>query len=88
MPLYEFCCATCGRFERSLHLDQPHDDVVCPRCGRPAARVFTPPGVRTAGGPVASASPGDRARYDRARTGEPVVTGPPTGRRLRHHHRH
>lgn len=88
MPLYEFRCPQCGPFDRWLGFDETKDDLTCPTCTRPAPRVFTAPGVRTTGGPLASVSRGDRARYDRARTGEPTVTGPPSGRRLRHQHRH
>ena len=88
MPPYEFRCAHCGTFERHLDLRQSTDRVPCPDCAGPTTRVYTPPGLRTTGGPLASAAKADRARYERAVTGEPTVTGPPQGRRLDHRHRH
>ena len=83
MPLYQFHCDHCGAFDQRLDFQQAKDDRTCPSCARPARRVFTAPGVRTAAGPIAQASAQDRARFDQARTGEPTVTGPPAGRRLR-----
>ena len=88
MPTYEFRCPHCGPFERRRELAESGDPTTCPQCGVYARRIYSVPGVRTSGGPIAHASAQDRARYDRSRTGEPVVTGPPTGQRLRKQLRH
>jgi putative FmdB family regulatory protein len=90
MPVYEFRCPTCGVFERWREYQHAGDPMTCDACGGPARRVYSVPGVRTAGGPFAGATAQQRARYDRSRTGEPIVTGPPAGRRLgrRGGHRH
>lgn len=45
-------------------------------------------GRRSPSGPLTGASRHDRGRIDRARTGEPVVTGPPTGCRRPTSHVH
>ena len=86
MPTYAYRCADCGPFDERRALAQATLPAVCPVCGGPAARAYTPPGVRSAAG--AGASRSDRGRIDRARTGEPTVTGPPTGARRRTAHVH
>jgi hypothetical protein len=62
----------------------------CASCGRPAQRRYSVGAGRPPGGALRDAGRNDRARVDRARSGEPVVTGPPSGRRLRRPggHRH
>jgi hypothetical protein len=54
----------------------------CPSCDRPAGRRYSVGVVRPPAGALRDAGRADRARVDRARSGEPVVTGPPSGRRL------
>jgi putative FmdB family regulatory protein len=82
MPLYEYRCEQCGPFDHRRDTDQASAPLDCPLCAAPARRVYTAPGIRTRKGPLAGAGRADRARADRALTGEPVVTGPPQGRRL------
>jgi putative FmdB family regulatory protein len=78
MPLYEYRCEQCGPFDHRRDAEQANVPVPCPRCEAPARRVYTPPWTRT--GPAAGASAAERARVDRALSGEPVVTGRPQGR--------
>jgi putative FmdB family regulatory protein len=80
VPLYEFHCASCGPFELRRDMQEAADAAACPACAQPAGRRYTT--GRSPVGPVRGASRADRARFDRARSGEPVVTGPPSGRRL------
>ena len=82
MPLYEFRCPRCGPFDLRLDMQDAADAAPCPSCTEPARRVYTVAGFRLASGPLREAGKADRARVDRARTGEPVVTGPPSGRKL------
>lgn len=88
MPLYAFRCPRCGSFEQRRAVAQATEQCPCPACGTPARRRFTVPGVTTAAGPLASASARDKARFDRAQSGEPTVTGPPPGRPLHHRDSH
>lgn len=88
MPLYEYRCAQCGSFDRWRDTSQANVPLPCPHCSAPARRVFSAPATRTRTGSVAGASVPDRARMDRALTGEPTVTTQPRGRRPRGSHRH
>ena len=82
MPLYEFRCPDCGPFDLRRDMHDAAATAPCPSCTRPAQRRYSV-GV---GGPPAGvlrdAGRADRARVDRARSGEPIVTGPPSGRRV------
>ena len=82
MPVYEFHCPHCGPFDARREMRQATDPAPCPCCAQPSRRVYTVPGGRSPAGPLAAAGRVDAARVDRARSGEPVVSGPPTGRRL------
>ena len=82
MPLYEYRCAQCGPFDHRRVTEEANAPLPCPRCGAPARRVYTAPATRTRTGPLAGAGSADRARVDRALSGEPVVTGRPQGRPL------
>lgn len=82
MPVYEFRCPACGPFDARREMREATRPASCPSCGQVSRRVYTAPGVRSRVGPLASASRADAARIDRARSGEPVVTSGPTGRRL------
>lgn len=90
MPVYAFHCPGCGPFDRRRAMSEATEAAPCPSCHGPGRRVYTAPGVRSARGRLAAAVRGDAARVDWARTGEPVVTGPPAGHRLPHatSHRH
>lgn len=82
MPLYEFSCPQCGPFDLRRDMQDVADAAVCPSCDRPARRVYSFSGGRPWSGPLRDATRADRARVDRARSGEPLITGPPSSRRL------
>ncbi len=90
MPLYEFRCLQCGPFELRRDMQDVADTEVCPSCDQPARRVYSGSAGRSWRGSLRDATKADRARVERARSGEPVVTGPPSGRRFPrrsgHHH--
>ena len=74
MPLYEYACDGCGRFERWRHYATAGEPADCPHCGTTAPRVFGPPFVRSPAGPFAGAGRTVRERVERSHTGEPVRT--------------
>ncbi|WP_219418563.1 FmdB family zinc ribbon protein [Pseudonocardia nigra] len=82
MPLYEFRCPACGPFDLHREMQDAQDAATCPTCSTPARRVYSSSGGSLARGPLRDAGTTDRARIDRARSGEPTITGPPSGRRL------
>ena len=89
MPLYEYRCPQCGPFDLRRAVEEASAPLSCPTCDAPVRRVYTAPGTATLNGPLSGAAAAERARVDRARSGEPVVTGPGRGRRLPtggHHH--
>jgi putative FmdB family regulatory protein len=90
VPLYEFRCQSCGSFDLRRDMQDASDVATCPSCDRTARRVYSVPAFRLENGPLRDAAKADRGRLDRARSGQPVTTGPPTGRRLSrpsgHHH--
>lgn len=45
MPLYEFECSRCGRFDVWLRISETGQDTDCPTCRQAAQRVYTPPGL-------------------------------------------
>ena len=45
MPLYLYSCSQDGLFEIRRPLAEAASPLVCPWCGQPAQRVFTPPNV-------------------------------------------
>src|SRR4051794_17927786 len=51
----------------------------CPSCAQPAQRRYTVSGGSPPTGALRGADKEDRARVDRARSGEPVITGPRPG---------
>jgi putative FmdB family regulatory protein len=85
VPLYEFRCPRCGPFDLRRDMQDAAAAAPCPSCGGPAQRRYGVGAVALPGGPLRGAGRADRARVDRARSGEPVVTGPPSGRRLPGH---
>jgi putative FmdB family regulatory protein len=90
VPLYEFRCQSCGPFDLRRNMQNASDVATCPSCARTARRVYSVPAFRLENRPLRDATTADRRRLDRARSGEPLITGPPTGRRLSrscgHHH--
>lgn len=45
MPLYEYKCETCGRFEQWRTLAEVSTPMLCPTCEAVAKRVFSAPNV-------------------------------------------
>ena len=90
MPVYEFRCPGCGLFDLRREMAEAASSAHCPSCAQPASRRYSVGAGHALTGPLRDAGRRDRARADRARSGEPVVTGPPSGRRLHHPggHRH
>jgi putative FmdB family regulatory protein len=82
VPLYEFRCPDCGPFDLGLDMQDAAATAPCPACHHPAQRRYRVGAGHPPTGRLRDAGRGDRARIDRARSGEPVVTGPPTGRRF------
>jgi putative FmdB family regulatory protein len=82
VPLYEFRCPDCGPFDLRSPMQDAATTAPCPSCDRPAGRRYSVGVGRPPAGALRGAGRADRARVDRARSGEPVVTGPPSGRRL------
>ena len=82
MPLYEFRCPHCGPFDLRRDMQAVPAAAVCPSCDQPARRIFSVAEFRPRSGPLREVGKADRARVDRALSGEPVVTGPPAGRRF------
>jgi putative FmdB family regulatory protein len=90
VPLYEFHCQSCGLFDLRRQMQDASDVATCPSCTRTARRVYSVGAFRLEHGPIRDAAKADRSRLDRARSGEPAISGPPTGRRFSrssgHHH--
>ncbi|HEV7725824.1 MAG TPA: zinc ribbon domain-containing protein [Modestobacter sp.] len=82
MPLYEFRCPRCGPFDLHRDMRDAAATAPCPSCDESAQRRYSVGVGRPPSGALRDAGRTDRARLDRARSGEPVVTGPPAGRRL------
>ncbi|TFD84380.1 zinc ribbon domain-containing protein [Cryobacterium lactosi] len=49
MPIYEFRCEICARFEQNHPMDLVPDLVDCPTCLAPARRVMSAPHLSAAG---------------------------------------
>ncbi|WP_206817162.1 FmdB family zinc ribbon protein [Chroococcus sp. FPU101] len=45
MPLYEYCCTSCGEFEAWRTLAELEQPMSCPNCNLVAKRLFSPPMV-------------------------------------------
>jgi putative FmdB family regulatory protein len=45
MPMYEYACPCCGRFEKRLAMGSAPCTHACPTCGGTAKRVYSPPGL-------------------------------------------
>ncbi|MFJ4651966.1 FmdB family zinc ribbon protein [Nocardia sp. NPDC088792] len=73
MPYYEFCCRSCGSFDRSHPMATVPDVAPCPGCALPARRRMT------GGALLHTGSTATRLLDATARTAhEPaVVTAPP-----------
>ncbi|WP_261624032.1 FmdB family zinc ribbon protein [Nesterenkonia marinintestina] len=73
MPIYEFSCRRCGRFDASRPMSSVPDALDCPTCAQDSPRVISAVGLSRAGSPAA------RTIDAAARTASepPVVTGAP-----------
>ncbi|WP_157838529.1 zinc ribbon domain-containing protein [Streptomyces xiaopingdaonensis] len=86
MLRYDYRCPDCNLFEVSCTAGTAAPQLPCPRCGVPAARVFSPPVLLSGSSPVARAVAADRrSAYapDVVNT-LPPVSGRPAARRPRH----
>ncbi|MGE0683386.1 MAG: FmdB family zinc ribbon protein [Candidatus Binatia bacterium] len=45
MPIYEFCCETCGPFECWRPMRESNYPMLCSACHEAARRIFSPPGL-------------------------------------------
>jgi len=82
VPVYEFRCSGCGPFDLQRSMLQDTESAPCPTCARAASRSYAVGGAIGLTGPLRGAGRADRARVDRTRSGEPMVTAGPVGRRL------
>jgi putative FmdB family regulatory protein len=48
MPLYEYQCETCGRFEKIVKFSDPPLEV-CPTCGGKIQKLFSSPAIQFKG---------------------------------------
>ncbi|WP_425454192.1 FmdB family zinc ribbon protein [Geodermatophilus normandii] len=80
--MYEFRCPGCGPFDLQRSMQQDTDGACCPTCARAAPRSYAVGGAVGLAGPLRGAGRADRARVDRAHSGEPRVTAGPAERRL------
>lgn len=88
MPIYQYRCDPCGSFDLHRAMAEVTSSAPCPNCLVASRRVYEPFASRSRAA-LAAASGTDRARVDRARSGQPAVTSTPTGRRFRpSSHRH
>lgn len=46
MPMYEYKCPDCGRFEEFFSMSDVKKFTLC-ECGRRAKRIYTPPALQT-----------------------------------------
>jgi putative FmdB family regulatory protein len=83
VPLYAFACGRCGPFEAFRPVQEAAAAAVCPGCGAPARRRYTPPGIALMARPLRHA----RDREERS-AHEPEVVGRKAGRPLPHRHGH
>ena len=82
MPLYEYRCPQCGPFDLRRALEEASAPLSCPACTAAGPAGLHRSCYRRPDRPLSGAGAADRRRVDRALSGEPVVTGPPQGRRL------
>jgi putative FmdB family regulatory protein len=76
MPLYDFLCEGCGRFEAWRPVTDP--GAACPSCSLPARRVFSAPAVRRMAAPLRTAL----QREERSSAVPELVSAPRRGRPL------
>jgi putative FmdB family regulatory protein len=50
MPLYEYLCDDCGRFEMMRRVSERDEPALCPECHAQAERVQTGAQIRRSGG--------------------------------------
>jgi putative FmdB family regulatory protein len=77
MPIYEYACAACGRFELRRSVAQAGRPAACPHCGASAPRRYGPPNLIPARGALARG----RERSERSAYEPEVVTAQEWARR-------
>ncbi len=90
MPVYEYRCNQCGPFDQRRNAEDSSRPPPCPRCSATTKRVYTALAIHSRSGAPAASNAAEANLVDRARTGEPIITGPPVGRRVPSggHHQH
>lgn len=88
MPIYEYRCDGCGPFSLWREATHSSTGMICPDCLSEARRRYTGVAIVSATGGSANAGAIERARINRARTGEPHVTGALSGSSLPRSRRH
>lgn len=48
MPIYEYDCRECGRFERFIYSDEP-EPKRCPKCRKKIERAWSAPAIQFRG---------------------------------------
>lgn len=65
MPIYEFECEHCGRFETLRRLSQSSEGSACPHCGTDSPRVFSAPRLAALSPSIRNAHErNERARHE------------------------
>ena len=64
MAIYEYRCAGCGRFERSMPMGTAPSALACPTCGHDAKRVFSVPMTSRLSKPLATMLAREEASRD------------------------
>jgi putative FmdB family regulatory protein len=77
VPTYVYRCPDCGQFEARSPMAAAASAAVCPDCGGPAPRRFTPPLLSRTAAPVAAA----RSREEASRDAPAVTTSVPAAPR-------
>jgi len=54
MPLYEYCCNSCGEFEVWRSLAEYNVPVNCPNCAQTAQKIFSAPNVNLNSGSLSA----------------------------------
>ena len=79
--MYEYRCPRCGPFDLQRSMQDERHAASCPTCAEAAPRSYAVGGGVALTGSLRGAGQADRDRLDRARSGEPRVTGVRTERR-------
>jgi putative FmdB family regulatory protein len=80
MPLYEFQCKSCGRFEQWRGFNESSDPMLCPNCQTMAKRIYSSPNLHLR----ASSKRLEEKTEPRLITREPKETSPKSRQTHRH----